>query len=295
MPLGALLGGLVSSVMVPRWGWPSVFYVGGILPLAVSLILIKSLPESVRFLSVRGTGPQKIARILARISPDLAYAPVDCLSTHGDLRKGMPVKHLFTEGRARGTILLWVPYFMNLLILYFIVSWLPALLREAGLPASAGITAVSLFSLGGVFASLAQGRLMNGCGTSNILVAEFGLCTLFIGSLAFVVSFPLKMAVTFLLGYCVQGAQAGLNALAASFYPTSIRSTGVGWALGTGRLGSIVGPVLGGILLSMGWPPRQIFLAGAVPALCAVLAIMLSHRLRGHPTAYRPEPDPELV
>jgi AAHS family 4-hydroxybenzoate transporter-like MFS transporter len=295
MPLGALLGGQVSSVMVPRWGWQSVFYVGGILPLAVSLVLIKSLPESPRFLSVRGSGHQKIARILARISPELATVPVDYLSTHGDRRKGMPIKHLFTEGRAKGTILLWVPYFMNLLILYFIVSWLPALLRESGLPVSAGITAVSLFSLGGIFASLAQGRLMNGCGTSVILVTEFGLCMLFIGSLAFVVSYPLKMAVTFLLGYCVQGAQAGLNALAASFYPTPIRSTGVGWALGIGRLGSIVGPMLGGVLLSMGWPPRQIFLAGAVPALCAMIAIILNNRLRDNSTAYHPEPDPELV
>jgi AAHS family 4-hydroxybenzoate transporter-like MFS transporter len=293
MPLGALLGGLVSSVMVPRWGWQSVFYVGGILPLAVALILIKVLPESARFLTIRGTDPQKIARIMARISPELADVRLDYSSSPEDRRKGMPVKYLFTEGRAMGTILLWVPYFMNLLILYFIVSWLPALLREAGMPVSAGIIAVSLFSLGGILASLAQGRLMNRWGAMTVLVAEFALCTLFIGSLAFLASFPLKMTVTFLLGYCVQGAQAGLNALAASFYPTPIRSTGVGWALGIGRLGSIVGPVLGGVMLSMDWRPRQIFLTGAVPALCAAAAILASNRLRGNSKTYCLEPDPE--
>ncbi len=131
---------------------------------------------------------------------------------------------------------------------------------------------------------------MNGWGASMILLAEFGLSTLLIGSLAFTVSFPLMMTVTFLLGGLVQGAQGGLSAVAAGFYPTPIRSTGLGWALGVGRIGSIVGPVLGGIMLSMRWGPREIFLAGATPALCAAVAVILSNWLRGNSSAYRPEP-----
>jgi MFS transporter, AAHS family, 4-hydroxybenzoate transporter len=296
MPLGALVGGLVSSVMIPTWGWRSVFYLGGILPLAVSLVLIKVLPESVQFLTIRGAEPQRISRIMARISPELGDVPVSSLISREHRREGVPVMHLFTEGRAIGTILLWVTFMLSLLILYFIVNWLPALLRQVAMPISAGVTAVSLFSLGGVLGTLVQGRLMNGFGPYVVMLAEFGLCTLFVGSLGFITaSFFLMMTVTVILGCCVQGAQAGLNALAASFYPTSMRSTGVGWALGVGRIGSIVGPVLGGMLLSLEWSPQQIFLAAAVPALCSALAITLGNGLRGNAAVFRPEPDPGRV
>ncbi len=145
-----------------------------------------------------------------------------------------------------GTVLLWIPYFMNLLIIYFVISWLPAVLRGASMPISAGVTAISLFSLGGIAGSLLQGVSMQKVGANRLLAAEFGLSVLLIGSLGVLPpSFGLIMAVAFLLGILVQGAQAGLNALVAEFYPTAIRSTGVGWALGVGRIGSIVGPVLG--------------------------------------------------
>ena len=175
---------------------------------------------------------------------------------------------------------------MKLLIIYFIVSWLPALLQQAKLPVSAGISAILLFSVGGMAGALLEGQLMKGLTAWILLVVEFGLSTFLIGSLAFAVSFPLIMAVTIVLGFTVQGAQAGLNALAASFYPTAIRSTGVGWALGVGRIGSIVGPVLGGIMLSIGWHAQQIFLAGAIPCLCAGVSILLTSRLRGNASAY---------
>jgi AAHS family 4-hydroxybenzoate transporter-like MFS transporter len=295
MPLGALLGGLVGSVVLPRWGWQAVLYIGGLLPFALALALIGLLPESVRFLSVTAADPRRIRGILSRISPDLANLPAESLSSPDDRRKGIPVKYLFTEGRAIGTVLLWVPYFMNLLIIYFIVSWLPALLQQAEMPASAGINAILLFSLGGVVGSLAEGPSMNAFGALTVLVSEFAISTLLIGSLAFVASLPLILAVTFILGFTVQGAQGGLNALVAGFYPTAIRSTGVGWALGVGRVGSIVGPVLGGMMLSAGWHPRQIFLAGAIPALCAAVAITITGRLRSSASAYRPEFDPGVI
>ena len=103
------------------------------------------------------------------------------------------------------------------------------------------------------------------------------------------------MSVTFILGFTVQGAQGGLNALVASFYPTAIRSTGIGWALGIGRIGSIVGPVLGGVMLSAGWHPRQIFLVGVIPSLCAAVAITITGRLRGSESAYLRELDPGVI
>lgn len=281
MPLGAVLGGLVASALLPVWGWQSVFYVGGILPLAMVVILIVKLPESARYLIVHGASSERVATIMARVAPGLADIRRVRFVPGAAALKGFSVKHLFTEGRALGTVLLWVPYFMNLLIIYFVISWLPAVLRQASMPISAGVTAISLFSLGGIIGSLIQGIAMEKLGGSRVLIAEFGLSVLLIGSLGVLpASFGLIMTVAFVLGILVQGAQAGLNALVADFYPTAIRSTGVGWALGVGRIGSIVGPVLGGVMLSLHWDLQQIFLAGTVPALCAGLAVLASSKLR---------------
>ena len=199
---------------------------------------------------------------------------------------GVPVKHLFTEGRAFGTILLWIPYFMNLLIIYFIGSWLPALLRQVGMTTAAGATATAFFSFGGVVACLIEGALIKRRGAYFVLLVEFGLATLFIAGLSKIPSsYALMLAVTFLSGFLVIGAQAGLNALAANYYPTAVRSTGVGWALGVGRIGSIVGPLLGGWFLKIGWTPGQILLFGTVAAASAFVAILLS-RIGGRATAY---------
>src|SRR5579872_2750754 len=166
MPLGALVGGLASSVMIPLWGWRSVFYLGGILPLAIALILIKALPESVRFLSARGKDARAIAKIMREIAPEIGAADLDlssaAVSARAERNEGLPVRRLFTDDRAAGTILLWIPFFMNLLILYFIVNWLPSLLRQSGLAASAGVIAVSLFSLGGIAGALTEGQVKIG-------------------------------------------------------------------------------------------------------------------------------------
>lgn len=282
MPLGALLGGLLSFVMLPRWGWPSVFYAGGILPLLLALLLIVGLPESILFLSVRGRASEKIFAILHKIDPGMNRVPsqINLTASPSSRRNRVPALALFSQRRALGTILLWIPFFMNLLVLYFIVSWLPALLRQVSNPLSSGILAVSLFSLGGILGSLLQGNLMTRWGDVRILSLEFLLAGALMGSLAYAVTLLAIMTATFLLGCFVQGAQAGLNALSARYYPTSMRATGVGWALGVGRLGSIVGPVLGGLLLSRAWSPRQILLFGAVPALFSAAAILASRFFR---------------
>jgi len=281
MPLGAVLGGLVAAALLPRWGWQSVFYVGGLLPLAMAVILTAKLPESVRFLIVRGGNRERITAIMARVAPGFAGVRDVRFVPGAAAPKGLPVKHLFTEGRALGTILLWVPYFMNLLIIYFVISWLPAVLRQANMPISAGVTAITLFSLGGIFGSLIQGVTMEKAGATRVLYIEFFVSMLLIGSLAILpASYGLIVGVAFILGIVVQGAQAGLNALVADYYPTAIRSTGVGCALGVGRIGSIVGPVLGGVMLSLDWNLNQIFLAGTVPALCAGVAVLAGSNLR---------------
>jgi MFS transporter, AAHS family, 4-hydroxybenzoate transporter len=148
---------------------------------------------------------------------------------------------------------------------------------------------VMVFSIGGILGAFVQGPLMKAFGVFPTMVAEFviSLALVVIASMIFA-NFPLMMVVTFTLGISVQGAQAGLNVLSAMYYPTVIRSTGVGWALGVGRIGSIVGPIIGGIMLSMQWTPQQIFMAGAIPAICAAAAVLVSGYLQGRVSPFRP-------
>jgi AAHS family 4-hydroxybenzoate transporter-like MFS transporter len=137
-----------------------------------------------------------------------------------------------------------------------------------------------LFSVGGIAGSFVEGAFMNRWGAFPVLLTEFLCTTLLIASLAYSTSFSLMMVITFILGFVVQGAQGGLSAVAATFYPISIRSTGIGWCLGIGRIGSIVGPILGGVMLKLDWTPREILLAGSIPALAAAAATFASLRLR---------------
>jgi AAHS family 4-hydroxybenzoate transporter-like MFS transporter len=255
MPAGAVVASLAGGVMIPLWGWRSVFVLGGALPLLLAVVLIALLPESTEWIESRTRG-------------------------RSAAREGVPVKHLFTEGRAAGTALLWIPFFMNLLILYFVLSWLPSLLRQSGLPIAAGVQAVLAFSVGGMIGTLTQGHIMQATGTRTALIVEFALCILLIPSLASTASsLTAMLAIIFVLGIAVQGAQAGLNALAAMFYPTEIRATGIGWALGVGRVGSIVGPSVGGLLLALRWTPDRIFMAGMAPAIVAAAAIVVASAL----------------
>jgi MFS transporter, AAHS family, 4-hydroxybenzoate transporter len=289
---GALVATGVGSVLMPIWGWQSVFVVGGLLPIALALVLIVALPESLRFLAVAGTDRQRMSAIVRRIAPEAADVPLAPEPASKRL-EGVPVKHLFTEGRAAGTVMLWIPFFMNLLIIYFILNWLPSLLRDAGMPVAAGITAIAAFSVGGIVGTLLQGPLMKAFGVYAPMLAEFVASLAFVWLAAMIfANFEVMIVVTFLLGVAVQAAQAGLNVLAAMYYPTVMRSTGVGWALGVGRVGAIVGPLIGGVMLGMAWTPRQIFLAGAIPAFISAVAVIVSGWLQGRASPYRSERQP---
>jgi len=291
MPLGGTISGFASAAMIPVWGWRSVFVAGGAVPLIIALVLMIVLPESIQFLAVQGKDPGRILKTLARISPEFAHSDVVIAGSHGERPKGVPVKYLFAEGRTAGTILLWIPYFMNLLLIYFLGGWLPALLRDEGMSVSAGVMATAFISFGGVFGCLVEGHLLKRWGAHRVLIAEYVIAGLLIASLAlFPASFPVMLAMTFSTGLAIIGAQGGLNALAARFYPISVRSTGVGWALGIGRIGSIVGPLIGGMFLSVGWKTRDMLLFAAVIAAIAFASILLSQQIRGSVTAYTPAP-----
>jgi AAHS family 4-hydroxybenzoate transporter-like MFS transporter len=275
-PFGAVLGGLISSRMIPVFGWESVFFLAGIPPLILIPLLIKVFPESIRFLVNKDVKPDRVAQILNRIKPSGQYSKDDIFFIPEVKLSGFSVKHLFTNGLAKSTLLLWVVFFMNLLILYFLINWLPSVLQQAGFPIEKAIISTVLLNLGGIIGGILISRLMDKREPYKILISSFALAFLFVAVIGFVgTSIFLVMVLAFLSGFFVVGAQFCINALASSIYPTSIRSTGVGWALGIGRIGSIVGPVLGGLMLSLNWEIKDIFLATSIPALIAAIAILM--------------------
>jgi len=242
---GSACAGWVSAAVIRRFGWPSVFLVGGSIPILLAVVLIALLPESPRFLAAKRDHPAESS----------------------------PVRELFAGGRAGVTLLLWTMFFMNLLNLWFLNNWLPVIMTDAGISIETASLVTSLFQIGGLIGSLvlagAWGRRLSFGRLASAYLAA-AACILLVGEAG--ASVPLLVVAVFASGVAVIGGQTASNALAADFYPTAIRSTGVGWALGIGRVGSILGPILGGVLLSLGGGARRVFWAAAVPALVATCA-----------------------
>lgn len=276
-PLGSTIGGLGSTWLIATWDWHSVFVVGGVLPLLLLPVLYFFLPESVRFLVARDAPEAKIAPIVRRI--DAAASTQSFIQglkdENSSAAKGFSVFQLFREGRAPITGLLWVAFFMNLLVMYLLVNWLPTLLKGAGLPLSLAILSTATLNLGGVVGAIALGRLIDKRSPYIVLGAAYAASAAFIAVIAFGgINLPVLLVGAALSGFGVVGAQIGCNALAASVYPTAIRATGVGWALGVGRIGAIVGPLVGGMLLAAAWSPQNIILMAVIPALIASVAVL---------------------
>jgi len=250
---GAMTGGLASAWLIPRFGWPAVFYVGGAAALCIGALMFLRLPESMPFLVLR--------------------------TATADSRKGVPLGDLFREGRAAATTLLWILNFMNLLIVHLVASWLPTVVREAGYSISAAVLIATVFQIGGVIGTFTLAWLIGRRGLVPVLIVSL---TVTCGAVALIgqpgLSAAALIAAVFVAGSCVIGSQIGINALAATFYPTSMRSSGVGWGLGIGRAGAIVGPVIGGELIRLQWPTNQIFLAAAMPAAISSMAMFSMRR-----------------
>jgi AAHS family 4-hydroxybenzoate transporter-like MFS transporter len=295
--LGAALGGVAAAGLITRFGWKAVFVLGGAVPLLVFAFLVRGLPESIRYLVVRGGSSWQVASILGRIDPRAARpdpAAGFTVEEHGG--KGFVVGQLFAEGRTRFTILTWIVFFMSLLDLYFLSNWLPTIIHDAGIPVDRAVLITAMFQVGGIAGTLLLGRLFDRLSPYAMLALTY------LGASAFVVligtvgtSVVLLVATVFGAGFCVVGGQIGANALTAEAYPTAIRSTGVGWALGIGRIGSIIGPLVGGLLLSLRWDTKHIFLIGACPVVIAALAalsISMSRPLFAHDSPVAPARQP---
>jgi len=277
--VGAAFGGVVATWLVPQYGWESVFYFGGFVPLVVGLLMLAWLPESLQFLVVR----RKIGKLTAwmqRAHRDIAITSETEFVTAEEGRQGVPVRYLLSEGRAPVTLLYWLVNFMNLLNLYFVAGLLPSILTDNGLDASTSRIVATLFQVGGVVGTFGFAWLIARKGFTPILMAGFALASLLIaliGNASIMTTVPILMLVVFVAGWCIVGGQPGLNALAATYYPTDMRSTGIGWGLGWGRTGAFVGPQLWGLVSN--WQPQSVFLVFAVPAAISAVAMLIMHGL----------------
>jgi AAHS family 4-hydroxybenzoate transporter-like MFS transporter len=276
--LGAVLAGLVSAWLVPDYGWRSVFYIGGVLPLAIAFFMFAGLPESLQFMAIRNKSREKLGAWLKRVdhaTPDprtVEYVVQD------RSKAGVPIVELFHDGRALGTTLIWVINFMNLLNLYFLASWSPTVVSDAGYSLRMSSLAGTTLQIGGLLGTFVFAWLIGRYGFVSVLGTSFliGCVSIaFIGQPALPVG--LLFTVIFVSGFCIVGAQGSVNALSATYYPTNLRATGVGAGLGVGRFGGIVGPYLAGALMGRSWVARELFFAAAIPAMLAA-ATMFSLR-----------------
>ena len=270
---GSACAGWVAAAVIRRFGWQAVFLVGGATPVLLALPLIAVLPESLRFLVLKGGNRQRVTRYLSRIAPG-GEMPGHVIAGEDDHQAGSSsVRQLFADGRASATLLLWTMFFMNLLNLWFLNNWLPLILNDAGMQIEAASLITSLFQIGGLVGSLALAALWGRRLSFGLLASIYLAAAVFILLIGEAGTFvPLLVVAVFVSGVAVIGGQTASNALAAELYPTTIRSTGVGWALGVGRVGLMLGPILGGVLLSYGGGARRTFWAAAAPALIATSA-----------------------
>jgi AAHS family 4-hydroxybenzoate transporter-like MFS transporter len=271
--IGAGVAGPVTAYILTAHSWRAVFLFAGILPVVLAPLLIWRLPESLHGLTQRGSDERRITATLARMNSSLVFPENARFINSEKKEKGFPVALLFREGRARITLLLWVMFFMNLLALFFLNSWLPTVLNKAGLSQHLAIVIAALLHFGGIAGGLAIAPLCDRFSPYAVLAFAYILSGTFIAGIGISRNVALfAMATTFFAGFFTFGAQNTANAIAATRYPTAMRSSGIGWALGIGRIGQVVGPLIGGFLLSLQWGTTQILYVIAVPSVVAATA-----------------------
>jgi MFS transporter, AAHS family, 4-hydroxybenzoate transporter len=271
--LGSAIGGLIAARVLPGFGWRVLLIGGGVAPLLLAPVLAASLPESVRFLVMRGNAHDRIVAVLRRIAPTADMGAARFVGA--TVSTASPVAQLFAGGLLSGTLLLWLAFFMSLLVVYLMTNWMPTLLQQAsGTSIADAALITATYQVGGTLGAIVVGRLMDRLEPHAVLVTSYltGAGCIVLISLSAHQPGLMTLAV-FAAGACISGGQVGGNALSAAFYPTPYRATGVAWANGVGRSGSIVGSLVGGTLLGFGWSAPTVYALVAIPAGIAALAL----------------------
>ncbi|MDX1404322.1 MAG: MFS transporter [Woeseiaceae bacterium] len=272
-PLGATLSGFAAASIIPEYGWRAMFIAAGSATLVALPIVWAFLPESIDFL-VKAKPRNALERV-NQILKKMGHGARDELPAAPPEAKQASVKALFTHGRQMSTVWLWIAFFTSFVSLYFLTSWIPKLAESTGLSLSLAIYAGTVFNLGAYFGILSQGWLSQTFGLRRV-ISLFLIATAVLMCIFGYVSQSWLILLLFgLIGYGVQGGFVGFYTVAARMYPTEIRNTGIGWGIGAGRIGAIVGPKLGGTLIGMGLTLTVNFIIFSVPLVIAAVAARL--------------------
>lgn len=274
--LGSGVVGFIAAGLIPHWGWQSVLYVGGALPLLMLPLLYLYLPESARFMVTRGMSADRIAKVLGRVT-QVPMADIQRFeSGEPAVAARQPIAVLFSQGFKLRTLTLWSTYFMGLLVIYLTTSWLPTMMKDAGMSVDRAATVTAMFQVGGTVGALLVGWLMDRFNANRIIAVGYALTAVSIwwigqeaGNLGWLV------VSVFVAGTIMNTAQSSMPALAAAYYPTSGRATGVAWMLGIGRFGGIAGSFLVAELTVRNLGFSQIFTVVAIPGLIAAAALII--------------------
>jgi len=289
VPLGGAIPGFVTAVLVPTHGWQILFYIGGIVPIVIALVAWVGLPESIKYMALHENLRSKMEAAIRSIQPDYAM-PANAKFIIEDEKQfpGFNPAYLFHDGLALITPLVWLLFALNLMGYFFLISWTPVVMNAAKLPPATAALAGALLQVGGTVAAIGlcwwfqRHRFL-------ALAVLFGFAVPVVASIGYasVTSGRMLLVATFFAGFLVLGIQTGLNGVGAMIYPTSLRANGSGWQLGIGRIGSIVGPLAGGLLI--GWPVQHLYVWGAVPFLVAAVVCFIVHQLNSARLAKHPE------
>lgn len=291
---GAAAGGFSASWLIPRFGWHSLMALGGILPLLFAPLLIWLLPESVRFLVVKRAPAARIRAILQRLYPgqiaDNAEFTLPAQPVNANAMRLVLSRHY-----RLGSLMLWLVYFMGLFLVYILGSWLPTLVKEVGLTVSQAAVMTAIYQAGGTVGSLFAGWLMdriNPHRALGLIYAIGGLFTMAMGYAA--ASFALLCLLAFVSGACLNGANTGMNALSARYYPTQARATGSSWMHGVGRMGAILSAFTGAEMMALNLSFENVFLILGIPAALTVVGLVVKGLFASDAETASPSPSPTL-
>jgi len=281
-PLGAAWGGFLSAWMIPAWGWRSVLQLGGVLPMCLALIMLFVLPESVQFLVARGRPVERIRAVLSRFSDAVGEATSFVMGEKAHASKSVEqgktgVAMILSRSYVVGSAMLWLTYGMGIVIFYALINWMPILLKDGGLDPKTAMLVTSLFPLGGVGA-IAFGFLMDKFNANRVIMVGYlitAVCVYAIGQVAGNLGWLVVMV--FVGGAVMNTTQTSMPALAANFYPTAGRATGVAWMMAIGRIGAVAAPFLVAELQRRQFGFDQIFAVLAIPGLIAAAALFVKN------------------
>jgi AAHS family 4-hydroxybenzoate transporter-like MFS transporter len=272
--LGFTVAGFCCGAMIPRFGWAGPLWVGGLGPIALTLLLIPFLPESASYLA-RRRSPIDLLRAAQRFFPSFTLPADTLLTSNEDKTSDTRIRGLFSTRLRIGTFLLWAVFVINLAEFYFLQSWLPTVLHSLSYESGFIVWATAVSTIGGMAAGLLMGPLMDRIGPYRILSALylFGGISMLAISAALGATHGILVLTVFFCGFCISGGQKGVVALGSIFYPAGLRATGVAWAYGVGRLGGAAGTYIAGLLYAANWAPDAIFRVAAAPAVVAAICV----------------------